>query len=143
MAGSNLGSEEQEELKPLAQAETQSFLVAQLASINTKIDRRNSYMAGHYPGGEPLPPGEGELMHTYQQEKTLIQHLIQACQEQPLVPVLRQHLKRAQQRAFELSEKRKNSEEARTKQWEAQVEWDMLNILVSEWIGWIGNRPTT
>ncbi|MEJ2557562.1 MAG: hypothetical protein P8186_15310 [Anaerolineae bacterium] len=125
----NLTPEERKMLEPVARVEAMEFLEAQLKAVEAKIEKRKIYLLETYPEAKP-PRGEAELLEIYQQEKLMIQELMQETQQKFFVDVLRQRTERAQRRVLELN---KNGA-TWPKQWEARTEWEILSELRRGWL---------
>jgi hypothetical protein len=125
----NLTPEERKMLEPVARVEAMEFLEAQLKAVEAKIEKRSIYLLETYPEAK-APRGEAELLEIYQQEKLMIQELMQEAQQKFFVDVLRQRTERAQRRVLELN---KNGA-TWPKQWEARTEWEILSELRRRWL---------
>ncbi len=128
----NLTPEERKMLEPVARVEAMEFLEAQLKAVEAKIEKRNIYLLETYPEAK-APRGEAELLEIYQQEKLMIQELMQETQQKFFVDVLRQRTERAQRRVLALN---KNGA-TWPKQREARTEWEILSELQRQWLAWL------
>lgn len=135
----NLNDEEKEMLKPIAQLAARDFLQVQLEAVEKKIDKRRAFQERFYEG-ETLSKEETMLLAVYDQEKALIQELMQASEEKLFLDVMRQRTAQTQRREFASSGKSKSSAANRTERWRLKNEGVILAELQRRWLHWLKER---
>lgn len=112
------------------------FLQEQRIAVETKIRERREHLQRFYPQGRILPEGEEELTQVYEQEKALIEQLLQECQTRPFVEVARERRAKADRRVQQFSSRKSNAE-ARASGWQAHIEQETLTELLRQWLAWL------
>ena len=135
----NLNAEEKEILKPIARLAARDFLGTQLAVVEKKINKRRAYQE-RFCEGETLSKEETMLLAVYDQQKALIQELMQASEEELFLDVLRQRTAQTRQRELASSGKSKSSADNRTERWRLKDEGNILAELQRQWLHWLKER---
>jgi hypothetical protein len=132
----NLNAEDKEILKPIAQSEARDFLHTQLDAVEKRINKRRARQV-HFYEGEALPEEEISMLSVLEQERNLIQELMQASDEALFVDAMRQRITQRQRRESSLIGRSISDLATRTERWRLKNEGNILAELQRQWLHWL------